>query len=169
MLQQAADWIRGRLDAGYSLDEVMSGTHEFEPGAGPPGIHPFRFVVTWGATSVRRFLEPGEQRLAATLSGAVTAGGLCSDAPCRGALRIDYFGRHMIRYDFEFTSDQGPCRFVGEKVNIQVWNLPVSHTTCFGTVTRLSDGRLLSRAVVHFRLRTLPAFLASLRLKAATP
>ncbi len=167
MLHQAAEWLRDHIDAGYSLDEVMAGTHEFEPGAGPPGTHPFRFVVKWGSDSMRGFLHPGEQFLTAALAGTVTAGSLCADAPCAGSLRIDYFGRHSIRYVFEFDSAQGQCRFVGEKVNIRAWNLPVSHTTCFGTVTRISDGRLVSRAVVHFRLRTLPAFLGSLRVRAA--
>jgi len=168
MLQHATDWLKDHLDAGYALDEEMLGTHEFEPGAGPAGLHPFRFVVTWGSESIRRFLQPGEQHLTATLSGTVTAGGLCADSPCQGSLRIDYFGCHKIRYDFLFETPDGPCRFVGEKVNIQAWNLPVSHTTCFGTVTRVRDGRLLSRAVVHFRLRSLPAFLASLRVQAAS-
>jgi hypothetical protein len=167
MLSRTTRWLNRSLDAAYALDEVMQGTHEFEPGTGPAGIHPFRFCVTWGTKSVRSFLAPGSHHLTASLSGTVTAGSLCNDAPCDGTLRIDYFGRHTIRYEFEFPSDQGRCRFVGEKVNIRAWNLPVSHTTCFGTVTRVSDGRLLSRAVVHFRLRTLPAFLGSLRLKAA--
>jgi hypothetical protein len=52
---------------------------------------------------------------------------------------------------------------VGEKVNIKLWNLPVSHTTCVGRVTELESGKLISTSVTIFRMRTLPAFLGSFR------
>jgi hypothetical protein len=149
---------------GFLIDEEMTGTHEFEPGSGPPGRHPLSFQVTWGASRVGRFLNPfGEGFGRADLEGTITVGGLCEAAPCRGTLVLDYVKSKAISYTLDFEVDGRGYRFIGEKVNIRPWNLPVSHTTCFGTLTEAESGRLVSRSVTFFRLRTAPRFLASLR------
>ena len=149
---------------GFRIDEVMEGTHEFEGQDEPGGPLPFRFSVTWGPPNLRAFLNPSSDTFGtAPLHGVITVGGLCEEVFCDGTIEIDYFGRHTIRYVFEFETDGTRYRFVGEKVNIRPWNLTVSHTTCFGTLLEADSGRLVSRSVTHFRLRTLPAFLASLR------
>jgi hypothetical protein len=149
---------------GFLIDEEMSGTHEFEAGCGPPGRHPLSFRVTWGARNVGDFLNPFDRRFGhAELEGTITVGGLCDEAPCTGSLVLDYVKNHAISYTLDFEVDGTGYRFVGEKVNIRAWNLPVSHTTCFGTLTEAGSGRLLSRSVTFFRLRTAPRFLASLR------
>ena len=51
-----------------------------------------------------------------------------------------------------------------QKRNIKPWNLPVSHTTCYGELTEAKSGKLVSRSVTYFRLKTLPSFLWSFRL-----
>lgn len=150
---------------GFRIDEVMSGWHEFEPGLGPQGQLPFEFRVTWGPRRVGPWLTPGSgEFLRQELSGTVSAGGLCMDAPCEGTLELRYFTDHRIRYDFDFAVAGKDYHFVGEKVNIQLWNLPVSHTTCFGALKEADTGRLVSRSVTHFHLLTAPRFLATFRL-----
>jgi len=149
---------------GFSMDEVMTGTHEFAPGAGPEGTLPFEFRVRWGAQDMSEFLNPlGEKFMVSGMEGTVSVGGLCEDAPCRGTLELRYFKDQKIRYTFEFGARDATYLFVGEKVNILPWNLATSHTTCFGTLTD-DAGQLISRSLTFFRLRTAPAFLASFKL-----
>lgn len=149
---------------GFSMDEVMTGTHEFAPGAGPAGVHPFEFRVRWGATDMAAFLNPtSKDFMVNTMEGTVTAGGLCRETPCRGTLELRYFKDQKIRYTFAFEAGGATYHFIGEKVHILPWNLPTSHTTCFGTLTD-ARGRLISRSLTFFRLRTAPAFLRSFRL-----
>jgi hypothetical protein len=152
---------------GFRMDEVMSGTHVFQPGCGPEGHLPFEFTVTWGPDDLRSWLDPqSDDYLSQVLEGTITIGGLCEAAPCKGRLELHYFDEHTLRYTLEFEVGGVRYRYIGEKVNIQAWNLPVSHTTCVGVVTEVETGRLISRSVTHFRLRTIPAFLGSLRLAA---
>lgn len=153
----------GRL--GFLMDEVMSGKHEFEPGSGPEGRHPFEFRVTWGPKEITSWLNPlGNGFFTHGLEGKVTVGGLCEAAPCKGSMEVRYFKDHKIRYTFDFNVNGTDYHYVGEKVNIKPWNLPASHTTCFGVLTESETAKLVSRSVTHFRMRTIPAFLASFRL-----
>jgi hypothetical protein len=98
------------------------------------------------------------------LEGTVTIDGLCDQTPCTGSLELRYLKEHKIRYSFGFKVDGKAYRYVGEKVDIQLWNLPRSHTTCFGRLFLLGTGELVSTSVTHFRIRSLPRFLASARL-----
>jgi len=153
----------GRL--GFQMDEIMSGEHEFEPEFGTEGKFPFEFQVTWGPKEMGAWLNPKSNTfMVQPLKGTVSVGGLCSDTPCEGTLELRYFKDHKIRYNFEFKVDDVEYVFLGEKVNIKPWNLPISHTTCFGVLTEKSTGKLVSRSITHFRLKTSPAFLASFRL-----
>ncbi len=153
---------------GFRMQEVMRGTHEFEPGCGPPGRHPMELRVTWGPERLERWLSPASgEFMTQPLEGAVTVGGLCENAPCEGRLELRYRGEHRIRYDFEFEADGRRYRYVGEKVNIRPWNLPFSHTTCFGRVTEAGTGRLVSTSTTIFELESLPGFLLSFRLTRA--
>lgn len=151
---------------GFTLDETMSGTHVFEPGQGPEGELPFEFTVTWGPQSLAEWGDPCKAGfLTQPMRGTVTAGGLCIKAPCEGTLALRYFSNHTIRYEFTFSANGEAYRYVGEKVNIMPWNLPVSHTTCFGTLTKRDSGVLVARSVTHFGLGTVFEFLGSFRPK----
>ncbi len=153
----------GRL--GFQMEEVMVGEHEFEAGMGPPGKHPMEFKVTWGPENITSWINPGSPDfLTQPLQGVVTVGGLCYDAPCRGTLKLAYFTERKIRYDFAFKVRGKDYRFIGEKVNILPWNLPVSHTTCFGILKEKETGKLVSRSVTYFKLKHAPSFLTSFRL-----
>jgi len=150
---------------GFRMVERMIGRHEFEPKYGPPGKQPMEFRVRWGAQRLGAWLNPlGERFMTNDLAGTVTISGLCDRAPCTGTLELRYFKDATLRYTFEFEVDGMPLRYVGEKVSIRPWNLPWSHTTCFGRVVRTDTGELVSTSVTHFRLRTVLTFLASFRI-----
>ncbi|MCZ7584649.1 MAG: hypothetical protein M5R36_15665 [Deltaproteobacteria bacterium] len=164
MFREILDKVRSGA-VGFSIDEVMTGTHEFEPGAGPEGVLPMEFRVTWGTERLGSWLNPRDENfMRSPLRGTVTIEGLCRDASCEGTLELAYFTRRRIRYAFTFKAKDTLYRYVGEKVNIRPWNLPTSHTTCYGRLTEETTGKLVSTSVTHFRLRSAPAFLASLRL-----
>jgi hypothetical protein len=150
--------------AGFSITETMTGVHEFEPDFGPEGRRPMEFRVKWGTSSFLDYLNPrSDSFLLSELEGTVTVDGLCLDAPCRGTFELRYFTDQTIRYVFEFETNGVTYEYAGTKVNIWPWNLPVSHTTCFGTLKEKESGKLVSRSVVYFKFRTLPWFLASVR------
>lgn len=157
--------LRGGV--GFAVTETMTGEHEFVPPFGPPGKRRMEFRVTWGPARLGPWLDPaGGQFLASDLRGSVTADGLCREAPCTGRIELRYFRDRTIRYVFDFEAGGNPYRFAGEKACIRPWNLPWSHTTCFGTIARRDTGQLVSTSVTRFRLRSLPSFLASFRLLA---
>ena len=151
---------------GFKIDEEMVGTHRFDTkivNLRLASDRPFRFDVTWGTDSIWQWLQPGDDFLVSELFGTVTADGLGDHSPCNGTLALRYFDEHRLRYDFQFEKGCQLLRFVGEKVNIRPWNLLVSHTTCIGRITD-EKGRLISTALVFFRLRDIPRFLRSFRL-----
>ncbi|MCX7944807.1 MAG: hypothetical protein N2746_09905 [Deltaproteobacteria bacterium] len=157
--------IMGR-QIGFEMRERMNGTHRFENGYGPDGVFPIEFDVVWGTSNILDWINPKSERfLVNDLSGHITVGGFCENAEVKGTLELKYFTEFKIRYKFEFEKDNKLYVYVGEKVNIKPWNLPVSHTTCFGTILEKDSGRLVSRSVVFFRYSTIPSFLLSLRIK----
>jgi hypothetical protein len=154
---------QGRL--GFLVDEVMNGEHSFEPAFGSPERRPMEFRVTWGTKNIPQWANPAHDRfMAGLLRGWVTIDGLCYRSTCSGSLELRYFKDHTIRYTFGFEVDGDSYRYVGEKVNINLRNLPWSHTTCFGRLVLQETGQLVSTSVTHFRMRSLPRFLASIRL-----
>ena len=145
---------------GFRATETMRGHHEFQ-GGGPAGQHPFAFRGTWGPDRLRDWLNPmSDHFMWQELKGEVRAGGLCDWTPMRGTLHLQYLPQRRIRYDFDFEVEGRGYHYVGTKQNIRLWNLPVSHTTCYGTLTERASGRLVSSGVVLFKMRDLPQLLA---------
>ncbi len=158
--------ILAEKNLGFEMKEVMSGTHRFEKGCGPEGEFPFEFSVVWGTDNLADWINPKNGNfLTNHLYGSVTVGGLCENTEVKGTLELRYFTEFKIRYRFEFEVNGKGYIYIGEKVNIKPWNLPVSHTTCFGTIVEKESGRLISRPLAFFRYSTIPAFLMSFRLK----
>lgn len=150
---------------GFRIDEVMAGEHEFEAGFGPPGKRPMEFRATWGPDSIAQWIRPSSGRfLWQEMDGEVSMDGLCHRAPMKGTLDLRYFDEKRLRYRFEFEAGGQSYLYVGEKVNIRPWNLPTSHTTCYGRCTEKESGRLVSTSVTFFHVRRMPEFVASLRL-----
>lgn len=144
---------------GFTVDEKMTGWHE---SVGEPGMRlPFEFHVTWGTESLRDMLSPN---IRLGLMGTIDAGELATEKRCLGTLQLRYMLDASIKYVFMFEGDDGEVyEYQGQKVNIKPWNLLTSHTTCFGTVTKMLTGELVSRGVTHFQFRSLPRMLLSFR------
>ncbi|HPQ68479.1 MAG TPA: hypothetical protein PKW95_05090 [bacterium] len=150
---------------GFRLDEVMTGTHRFEPGYGEPGDRFMEYRVTWGPRNVGEFLNPlGGKFMYNDLEGFVDIEGLCRNTPVLGSLELHYFTEAKIRYSFTFEVNGTDYQYIGEKIDLRPWNLHRTHTTCHGTLFIESTGEIVSRSVTHFRWHTLPGFLASIRL-----
>jgi NADP-dependent 3-hydroxy acid dehydrogenase YdfG len=149
---------------GFMMDETMQGEHSFEPGFGSEGKKRMSFRVTWGTKNLFEWLNPlGPQFMMNELNGTVTVDGLCENAICTGKLELKYFTEQKIRYTFEFESNGQTYVFVGEKRNIYPWNLPYSHTCCFGELREKESNTLISKSITHFDLSSIPEFLGSFR------
>ncbi|MBF0237175.1 MAG: hypothetical protein HQM12_05660 [SAR324 cluster bacterium] len=151
---------------GFTIEEVMSGEHEFVDQVVKKGKLPMEFRVTWGPEQLLQWLNPVKKTfLSQPLKGVVTIDGLCRDTPCQGVLELRYFQEAKIRYRFNFQVQDKVYEYQGEKVNIRPWNLHRTHTTCYGTVRELPSGKEVSKSVVYFRFSTMMSFLGSFRIK----
>lgn len=164
MVNMLANVSYGALgDVGFQMEEVMSGEHEFV--TGKQGKLPMEFKVVWGTESLIDWANPFEEDfMCNTLNGTVTIGGLCENVPCSGRLELKYFTEQKICYTFYFEVEGEAYEFVGEKRNIYPWNLPYSHTCCFGELRKVGSNKVISNSVTHFHWDTLPAFLGSFEL-----
>ena len=91
---------------GFAMEEVMTGTHEFEAGQGEPGQKFMEFHGTWGPKHLTEFFNPlGGKFLYNDLKGFVTVEGLCDNAPMVGSLELLYFTEAKIRYTFTFEAN----------------------------------------------------------------
>ncbi len=168
-----ADLLRAWTErgVGFRMEERMAGTHrfrrDFPPGEVKAGTElPLSFVACWGHESLPRFLSrKSGEFLRAELEGIITAGGLCAETPIQGSIELRYFEDASVRYRFEFEAHRRRFRYAGEKRGIRPWNLHRTHTTCYGTITDLEDGELLTDSVTYFDLRDLPSFFASWRFR----
>ncbi len=153
---------------GFSMDELMIGEHEFNEGEGPKGKLPFQFKVNWGVDSLAKWSNPFDDSfLINNLEGTISIGGLGEEIPCKGKLELKYFDEQKIRYTFDFSVDDKDYEYIGEKSQIYPWNLPYSHTTCFGVVKEKTTGNPISKSITHFQLEDLPEFISSFKLKTA--
>ena len=165
-VEQLVDRTTGGV--GFSIDELMIGDHEFTEGSGPEGRLPFHFRVNWGVDSLAKWSNPFEESfLINDLEGTISIGGMKEDIPCKGKLELKYFDEQKIRYTFDFKIGAKAYEYVGEKRQIYPWNLPYSHTTCFGVVKEKKSGKVISNSITHFQLEDLPEFVKSLKLKRA--
>src|SRR5262245_45101151 len=107
---------------GFEFAETMAGTMEWD--AEPGKHHPFRFDITAHAPSTREHLKDGR----ATLRGVVHAPGLATSADAEGTITIRPLGQRIIRYELEFTGDDGRrYELVGQK-DIR-WRHPIRTLT----------------------------------------
>lgn len=140
---------------GFKFDEVMTGTCRI---SGEDRFMEFR--VRWGGP-LKELLGILTGSAILPLSGTMTIDGICVNEPCEGTIELAY-REGRIGYDISFIAPPLGIRyrFCGSKKGIRPWNLHRTHTTCYGVVRGLGT----VDAVLYFRLRTLPAFLASFRL-----
>jgi hypothetical protein len=151
---------------GFKMDESMMGTHTFSDGSHEGKQLPINFFLTWGCSNISKFLNPSSPAFfSSTAKGFITVGGLADKADCAGKLELMYFTKRKIRYELDFTGDDGRAyKYVGEKVNLWPWNLHKTHFTCYGTITDVETGNIISSSVVYFPYRQLKDFVMSARL-----
>ena len=145
---------------GFEIQETMSGYDD--------NGDPFEFNVTWGVDDWKN-INMGPVKF--DLKGTVLFNNqIC---PCEGNLIIDYFGTNSIKYNFDFTANidcanqpyYRKLEYLGEKINIKPWNLLTSHTTCFGVILGDYSNDLVAKTNTFFKLKTIPKFLSSFRLR----
>lgn len=154
---------------GFAIQERMEGEGWLDFGSIElnRGTDPIYFDVVWGTKSIANLLYNAYKNngnMEFCLKGYINFGPVTygRELPCEGHLTINYL-QGFIQYVIIFTQNGKEYRYLGEKVNIKLWNLLTSHTTCFGIVTD-SCGQLFHRSVTHFRLSSIPKFISSFKI-----
>ncbi len=143
---------------GFQFAETMAGTVEWD--ARPGVTHPFSFEVTAEARSTRTHLQDGK----ATLRGVVHAPPLTQVADATGVITIRPVGQRIIRYELEFTGDDGRTyELVGQKA-IR-WRAPIRSFTFLPAEILDDDHRRIATCRMVFDLkRDWWSFLRSFRM-----
>jgi hypothetical protein len=136
---------------GFHFHETMSGTWTRD------GVtRAMHFTVEARAESALRYLRDRKARL----QGEVTIEGLASGRPLSGEITIDPLLGRLIRYEFEFASDDGQrYRFVGQK-DVTLRDLKASMTTLAAQILG-HDGAAVATALLKFDVKDLRRFLGS--------
>ena len=138
------------------FEETMSGT--FTRAGHPDQGGALRVKLRASADDVRRYWR---DRLV-SVEGTLDMEGVADDVPVTGTIEISPFKKRLIRYELDFTGDDGkPYRFVGQK-DIRLSDLIGTWTTCNGAVVD-GKGIELARGTIRFDLKDLAPFLASWR------
>jgi hypothetical protein len=142
---------------GFQFAETMAGTVEWDA---QPGItHPFSFEVAAEAASTRGHLHDGK----ATLRGVVHAPPLTRSAEAEGVITIRPLGLRIIRYELQFTADDGRSyELIGQK-DIR-WRAPIRSFTYLPADIIDDDHRRVGTCKATFDLkRDWWSFLRSFR------
>jgi hypothetical protein len=95
---------------GFQFTETMTGTVEWD--AQPGTRHPFRFVITAQAESLRQHVADGKTAVRGTIHAPPIAEGV----DVEGVLTIRPFGQRIIRYELAFVGEGGKrYELVGQK------------------------------------------------------
>lgn len=134
------------MKRGFRFDETMSGTYAFTDR--PELERPFSFSIEARADSIWRHMRTSET----TLRGTLEAPGLAEHAPIEGTLVMAPLTRRIIRYEFDFTGDDGRSyRFAGQK-DIRLLSPLASFTTLPASIYD-ADGHEVATALTRFDLR----------------
>ena len=150
---------------GFEFIEIMEGYH-YMPAVMDKKQH-MKFHVKWGTENIKEVLNPkSKSYLMFQMAGVMEIEGIVDKTRTFGYLHLNY-PDNRIQYMLQFKSAEAPpvndYILTGEKMNIQWWNLPFSHTTCYTTVINGAD-QLISRGVVFFKLKNAIPFLKSFKL-----
>jgi hypothetical protein len=142
---------------GFQFAETMAGTVEWDAN---PGIkHPFSFEVMAEVPSTRSYLQDGK----ATLHGVVHAPPLVDAADIDGVLTIRPVGERIIRYELQFSGDDGKAyELVGQK-DIR-WRAPMHSFTFLPAEILDDEHRRIATCRAQFDARQWWSFLRSFRL-----
>jgi hypothetical protein len=145
---------------GFGFHEIMEGTVQRE---GENFDRPFRFEFDVEAPSVFSILRTAVGKAV----GHVRIDGLAKHAEAHGQLELSPLAQKRIRYEFDFTGDDGKAyRFEGTKVTTARRHLR-GWTTLPGRVYA-ADGSVWGRAVLRFSMRRdFSGLVRSVRLRTA--
>ena len=129
---------------GFGFDETMSGTWTRD------GVErPFAFTVNVRSGPLGEFRKNNQ---VAEMEGTIDAGGLATRQPLHGTLLMQPFLGRVIRYEFEFTGDDGKhYTFAGQK-DIR-WLAPLRTLTELPGEVRDEDGKLVGKAMTRFDMK----------------
>jgi hypothetical protein len=129
---------------GFGFAETMSGTWTRD------GVtRPFAFTAKVRSGPLGAFRH-NDQR--AEMEGTVDAGGLATAQPLRGTILLQPFLGRVIRYEFDFTGDDGQrYTFAGQK-DIR-WRSPLKTWTELPGEVRDARGALVGTAMTRFDLK----------------
>jgi len=145
---------------GFRIDETMTGFHEFKNSNEKKFME---FVITWGPDNILKWLNPfGSGFLKQELEGHITIDGLCKEWPCYGELTLAYY-KGEICYKIYFIYNGKEYCYIGKKKHIKLWNLLISHTTCYGNLKQIQPFDNISKSIVYFNFSTMWEFLSSFR------
>ncbi len=140
--------------SGFQFQETMAGTFTF-PGSPERSM---KFTARARARSFFRHLTDHT----AELDGHVDMDGLATHQPLHGEITINPILGGMIRYEFDFTSDDGrPFRFAGQK-DVKLLHVVSTMTTLPGAILD-EKGSEVGTALLYFDKKRLPGFLGSFR------
>jgi hypothetical protein len=143
---------------GFHFRETMSGTYTRAPDPADFGEHAIEFTITARARSLLQHLFDHK----AEVTGTLHMEGFAADARVEGELTINPVLGGVIRYELEFTADDGKrYRLAGQK-DVTIADPVGSMTTLPATVSD-GAGNVVARALLRFDKRDLPRFLASFR------
>jgi len=154
----------------FAMREVMRGTHHFvDKSLGSTDETEFYFKIKWGQ-KFSSFLNPvSPDCFKADAKGVINVSGLTKgEIPTEGSLELRYLTEQKLRYTLNFKVDKKRYQYIGEKVDVKLWQplfLVKTHTTCYGYI-KDPKGEVISRSVTHFELKpqNIISFVASLRV-----
>src|SRR5690242_10165009 len=129
---------------GFGFDETMSGTWTRD------GVErPFAFTVNVRSGPLGQFRKKNQ---VAEMEGTVDAAGLATRQPLTGTLLMQPFLGRVIRYEFEFTGDDGKrYTFAGQK-DIR-WLAPLRTWTELPGEVRDDAGKVIGTAMTRFDMK----------------
>jgi hypothetical protein len=131
---------------GFRFAETMAGTVVWD--AEPGVTHPFSFSVTAEAASAREHLHDGKARL----RGVVHAPPLTRAADAEGVITIRPIGQRIIRYELQFTGEDGVTyQLIGQK-DIR-WRSPLHSFTYLPAEIFDPQRRRIGRCSTSFDLK----------------
>jgi choline dehydrogenase-like flavoprotein len=147
------------------FEETMQGQYR-RLADGAPALARFSVRAFTAERGFARGLASGEGA-ALALEGTIHLGGLATDVPCRGTLRMRPLRRRgTLVYDLDFTGDDAVAYHLHGEKNVSLRSLVRTMATLHIEVARSADGVPIARGVLTFALSDLSSFLSTWRLRA---
>ena len=141
--------------SGFTFSERMAGTYT------RPGSHEALAIELKGTARVLN-LRDHLRNQKATFAGRIHMEKVAEDVPFSGELVLNpLFGR-FIRYELDFTADDGERYLLRGQKDYKLQDLKTTMATLPATIEKM-DGSLFAEATLSFDWHELPAFLSSFR------